>query len=187
MVDFFDEINDLADFRFNSLGLDEFYNQANTVRPTTSRMTSDEVSYGMHIIIRFELEKMLFEDQLTMKELPIAWNQKYDDYLGIEVPNDTVGVMQDLHWYSNYWGYFHGYFMGDLIGSQFHATMQDQVPDYAEELCGGNLAPVLSWLQENLFAKGNYYPALDHLEAITGSSLDTKYFKDYITKKYNPI
>ena len=182
---FYPHLQKLVGSELSSVDMNTFYSMINLVHPGTSRMTADEVSYGLHIIIRFELEKLLFNDQLNISEIPQAWNNKYEEYLGVEVPNDSLGVMQDLHWFNTYWGYFHGYFMGDLLGSHFHHYMQKDLPNWQEDLGNGDLSDVLAWHRDHIYAHSGRYSSLDLVKEMTGDPLNVKYFKDYLTTKYS--
>jgi len=185
IANLFPELNEISSYRFQEVSLDDFYKTITAIHPGPNRISADEVTYGLHIIIRQELEQELFDDTLEVADLPQAWNQKYEDYLGVEVQNDAHGVMQDLHWYSVYYGYFHGYLMGDLLGSQFHYSMIEQVPDWEEQVLTGDLNEILEWHTENIYAKGSLYPVLDHVEEVTGEKLQTKYYKQYLEQKFN--
>lgn len=162
----------------------EFYNAFTKINPSTKRMSADEVSYGLHIIIRFEMEKMLFSGQLDFADIPQVWNEKYMEYLGVDVPNDSDGPLQDLHWYSYYIGYFQGYALGDLINSQFHYTMENKVPDWREDLRNGSMKSIHNWMVENVYSLGFRYDPLEFVEKISGKLLNAKYHKKYLQEKY---
>ncbi len=169
--------------KFDEVANDEYNNFINLIYPSTSRMNADEVSYGLHIIIRFEIENLLFNEKITIKEVKHVWNEKYEKYMGVEVKNDSEGVLQDLHWFNTYWGYFHGYFMGDLIGSQIHYTMENELQDWMSDLRNGDLTKLIDWHSNNIYSLGASYPILDHLVKITGENLDVKYHKKYLENK----
>jgi carboxypeptidase Taq len=173
---------------FSSISQKDFYKAINEVSPGVSRMRADEVTYILHIILRFEIERDLFAEKITIKELPMIWNSKYKDYLGVEVPNDTLGVMQDLHWYSQYWGYFYGYGIGDLMAAQIvRAGLTKDIPDWQDTLSNGVFTPIRKWLAENTHGIGALYDSLESIEHITGAQLSAKYFKDYIENKYSSL
>ncbi len=146
-------------------------------------MNADEVSYGLHIIIRFEIESLLFNEKIMIKEVSQIWNEKYEKYLGVQVENDGEGILQDLHWFNTYWGYFHGYFMGDLIGSQIHYTMENELQDWESDLRTGDLSKLLKWQSKKIYSLGASYPILDHLVRLTGENLNVKYHKKYLENK----
>ena len=173
---------------FKDISLEEFYPAINQVIPGVSRMRADEVTYILHIIIRFEIERDLFAGKIAVSDLPNVWNEKYKSYLGVEVPNNTVGVMQDLHWYSQYWGYFFGYAVGDLMAAQIlEAGLNIGISDWRERLEKGDLSSIHEWLKINVHSLGVKYDSLDLINKITGESLSTRYFKDYIQSKYSEL
>ncbi|MHA1686046.1 MAG: carboxypeptidase M32 [Candidatus Heimdallarchaeaceae archaeon] len=172
---------------FNDISLEEFYMAINAVEPGMIRIEADEVTYTLHIIIRFEIEHELFNDKISIKELPEVWNQRYEDYLGVNVPNNTVGVMQDLHWYSQYYGYFFGYGVGDLIAAQIKDKMSKELINWEDKLTQGIFTPIRLWLQKNVHNWGSYYPTLDLVEKITGAPLSSNYHKNYLKAKYSAI
>ncbi|MCY3412856.1 MAG: carboxypeptidase M32 [Candidatus Heimdallarchaeota archaeon] len=163
---------------------EDFYQAFTFVNPSTKRMSADEVSYGLHIIIRFEIEKMLFEGNLEFADIPQVWNDKYLEYMGVEVPDDTAGPLQDLHWYSYYIGYFQGYALGDLLNSQIHYTMENALPDWREDISAGNMNSIHQWMVENVYSLGFRYDPIDFVEHITDKKFETKYHKQYLEEKY---
>ncbi|MHA2173084.1 MAG: carboxypeptidase M32, partial [Candidatus Kariarchaeaceae archaeon] len=146
-----------------------------------------EVTYGLHIIIRFEIERDLFTGKVDLSDLPQVWNEKYQDYLGIEVKNDTEGVMQDLHWYNVYWGYFQGYHLGDVMNSQIHETMIQEIPNWKENLQTGDFTAIKEYNIKNIYSKGALYDPLDLIQNVTGEALSTKYLKNYLEDKYSKL
>ncbi|MHA2176362.1 MAG: carboxypeptidase M32 [Candidatus Hodarchaeales archaeon] len=170
---------------FVDISVDDFYPAINQVKPGVSRMRADEVTYILHIIIRFEIERDLFAGKITINDLPSVWNEKYESYLGVEVPNDTVGVMQDLHWYSQYWGYFFGYAVGDLMAAQImKAGLDKDLPNWRGKLEEGEFSSIRKWLQQKVHSLGVKYDSLELIKKITGETLSTKYFKNYLELKY---
>ncbi len=165
----------------------EFYMATNLINPNPSRLKADELTYLTHIIIRFEIEKMLFSGKMHVDELPQAWNQKYEDYMGVEIPDDAEGVMQDLHWYSVYWAYFQGYALGDLMGSQIYATMAEKAKGWRDSLRMGNMEPAIDWLTREAFSLGGLYDPPDLVKAITGHDLSTAHHKRYLEEKYRRL
>jgi carboxypeptidase Taq len=167
--------------------LADFVAAVNVVEPSKIRIEADEVTYGLHIIIRFELESDIFAGKLKVDELPQAWNQKYEDYLGVEIKNDSEGVMQDTHWASGSYGYFPSYALGNLYGGMFLKKLRNEVPDWKKEIKKGNFQPVKSWLIENVHSKGNLYDPADLVKVICGESMNVKPFLSYLDKKYSKI
>jgi len=173
---------------FYDINQEVFYFAINATQPGPNRIGSDELTYALHIIIRFELERELYAGQLSITDLPQEWNKKYDQYLGIKVETDTQGVMQDLHWYSQYWGYFYGYAMGDIIGAQLiNRGLSKNIPEWRENLNFGKFSPIREWLANNIHSKGALYDGLDMVKEITGEPLTVKYFIDYLENKYSEL
>ena len=138
-------------------------------------------------MIRFEIEKALIEGLLEVNELPAYWNQKYKEYLGIEVPNDASGVLQDIHWSHGSFGYFPTYSLGSFYAAQFFVQAKIEINGLEAEIEKGNMKPLLDWLREKVHRHGKYYSAEELCIAISGEKLNFKYFMDYATKKYSKL
>ncbi len=151
------------------------------------RVNADEVSYSLHIILRFELEKALISGDLTVTDLPAAWNDMMKELLGIVPATDAEGVLQDVHWSAGLFGYFPTYALGNLFGSQFYRTMELSIPDLGRQITAGNLRAASSWLNEHIYRHGSIYPSLELLSRVTGEQLDPQYFIDYLNRKYAAI
>ncbi len=167
--------------------MQEFYRAVNTVQPSFIRVNADEVTYGLHIILRFELEKELIDGKIQVKELPQLWNSKFEDLLGIIPPNDTQGVLQDIHWSMGSIGYFPTYFLGNLYGAQIYQNVLKKIPQLPEDYRKGEFSNLLNYLRENVHQHGSVYRASDLIKRITGEELNPNYFMDYLEKKYYPI
>jgi len=165
----------------------DFFAAVNVVEPSKIRIEADEVTYGLHIIIRFEMERDIFAGRLTVEELPQAWNEKYDKYLGVEIENDGEGVMQDTHWASGYYGYFPSYALGNIYGGMFLKKLKKDDPTWKKELKKGNFQPVKNWMIENVHSKGNLYDPADLVKEVTGETLKVKPFISYLEKKFGKI
>ncbi|WP_455140104.1 carboxypeptidase M32 [Candidatus Hodarchaeum mangrovi] len=173
---------------FNDINQEEFYFAINATQPGPSRIGSDELTYAIHIIIRFELEQALYAGKLEVADLPQEWNKKYEQYLGVKVESDTQGVMQDLHWYSQYWGYFYGYAMGDIIAAQLiNRGLTRDLPEWHEKINTGKFTPIRQWLANNIHSKGVLYDGLDMVKEITGEPLTVRYFIHYLENKYSEL
>ena len=177
---------DTADV-FKNISLEDFYFALNAVNPGFIRIQADEVTYILHIIIRFEIERDWFAGKIDTKELPQVWNEKYKHYLGVDVPSDTLGLMQDLHWYSQYYGYFFGYGIGDLISSQITAKMSQDLPDWKTSLQNGKFTPIRQWLELNIHQRGGTLDCLDMVKSITGEDLTPRYHIEYLKEKFSPL
>lgn len=169
------------------LELDEFIRAINVVTPSKIRIEADEVTYNLHVIIRFQIEKDLFADKLTIAELPTVWNQKYEQALGVKIENDSEGVMQDTHWASGLYGYFPTYALGNIYSGQITNKIQQENPLWREELSKGNLESVRVWLTRNIYNHGNLYDPVDLLEKATGEKPTVKPYLQYLEEKYRKL
>ena len=172
---------------FDNISLDDFYKNINNVKPSLIRTESDEVTYNLHIILRFEIEKDLIEGTIEARDLPRIWNDKMKEYLGVHVPNDAVGVLQDVHWSCGYFGYLPTYALGNLYSAQiFHAAQRD-ILNLEKEIAAGKMEHFREWLRSSIHIHGKTYSANGLLKQLTGEELNSKYFIDYISNKYNDI
>ena len=163
-----------------------FARALNKVQPSLIRIEADEVTYNLHIIIRYELEKAMMNGDVAVETLPRLWNQKYRDYLGIEPSKDGEGVLQDVHWTSDF-GYFPTYTLGNLYAAQIYATLRKSFPDFDERLAGGDTAFILTWLQQRMYAVGaTYLPAM-LIERVTGEPPNPEYFARYLDEKFTAV
>ena len=150
---------------------DEFYFAINDVRPSLVRVEADEVTYNLHILIRFELERALLDGDLQPAELPGAWNEKYRQYLGIAPPDDRTGVLQDVHWSAGLVGYFPTYALGNLYAAQFFAQAKADLGDLEGMLARGDFRPLLDWLREKIHRHGQRWSAAELVQRVTGRPL----------------
>lgn len=174
--------NKLADVK-----LDPFVYAINEVRPSKIRIEADEVTYCLHIIIRFDIERDLFAEKITVKELPEVWNQKYRENLGINVENDSEGVMQDTHWASGLYGYFPSYALGNIYAGQILMAMEKDLPDWRRQLAIGNFRQIKEWLTKNLHSYGNLYDPADMIKKVAGEELSVKPYLNYLNTKYSEL
>src|SRR5204863_1576356 len=142
------------------------YGAANVVRRSLIRVEADELTYNLHIVIRFELEVELFEGRLAIAELPDAWNARYAQYLGLDVPDDAVGVLQDVHWAGGSFGYFPTYSLGNVIAAQLWERARAELPDLDAQLADGDLQPLHAWLRDNLFLHAGKFDAAATVEKV---------------------
>ena len=155
----------------------------NLVKPSFIRVMADEVTYSLHIILRFEIENDLINGKLQPKDAPEAWNVKVKEYFGKVPETDREGVLQDVHWAYGAFGYFPAYALGNLYGAQFLNTMKRSVK-VDTLVAEGNLLPIKGWLEQNIHRHGSLYLPEDLLKKVTGETLNPKYFIDYLTEKY---
>lgn len=163
---------------------DDLWRFVNQVRPSLIRVEADEVTYNLHVAIRFELECDLIEGRLAVKDLPEAWNAKYKSYLGVDVPNDADGVMQDIHWAGGLFGYFPTYTLGNIYSAQVFAAFRRDVPDWDDRVRRGELRTLLEWLRPRIHKVGRRMMAPDIVRAITGSSPDRAHLVKYLAEKH---
>jgi carboxypeptidase Taq len=162
----------------------DFYESITRVEPSLIRTESDEVTYNLHIIIRFEIERALIESKLKVKDVPKVWNEKVKHYLGISVPDDAHGVLQDMHWASGGVGYFPTYSFGNLYSAQFYKTMERQIPNLSQKIADSEFKPIQIWLGKNIHIHGKRYSAAEIIKKVTGEPLTSRYFIDYLKEKY---
>ncbi len=166
---------------------EDFYFAINDVRPSLIRVEADEATYNLHILVRFELEQALINEDLPVADLPAAWNEKYRGYLGIEPPDDAQGVLQDIHWSAGLVGYFATYSLGNLYAAQFFKTAQQQLGDLNAMFRRGEFGPLRQWLQENIHQHGRRYTAAQLVERITGRPLGHADLMAQLRGKFGPL
>jgi carboxypeptidase Taq len=171
---------------FQNVSVSDFTRALNHVEASLIRVEADEVTYNLHIIIRFELERALINGEISVASLPDLWNEKYRSYLGIVPGSDSSGVLQDVHWASGF-GYFPTYTLGNLYGAQIYHTLRLRFPDFDEHLANGNTAFVLDWLREHVYAFGSIYQAGELIPYVTGEAADPQYLVRYLTDKFSKI
>ena len=170
--------------QFNNVSVDQFYSAINKVQPSLIRTEADEVTYHFHVMIRYEIEKLLIEGSISAKDIPAYWNELYQKFIGVTVPDDVRGCLQDVHWSHGSFGYFATYSIGSLYAAQFFETIKKHYPDIENQIAAGNNSTVLKWLQDNVYRRGRFYNSEDLCLAATGEKLNSKYFMSYINKKF---
>lgn len=173
--------------QFEGVSLEEFYRGVNTVEPSLIRTEADELTYSLHVIIRYEIEKALINGEVEVKDLPHIWNEKYKEYLGVEPKNDAEGVLQDMHWSDGSFGYFPSYALGNLYGAQFLNKMLKDMPDMYNDIEKGNLNNIREWLKKNIHMHGSVYKPSQLIKGVTEEELNAKYFIEYLNDKYSKI
>ena len=167
-------------------GLDShtFYKALNRVKPGFIRVEADEVTYNFHVMIRYEIEKALFNDNLDVEALPELWNQKYQEYLGITPPTNAEGVLQDVHWSCGNFGYFPTYTLGNLFSVMIFNKAESEIPGLSSDIKAGNLLGLKSWLNKTIHNPGRRYSSLELVERVTGEPLSVHPFITYLESKY---
>jgi carboxypeptidase Taq len=163
---------------------ESWYREVNAVEPSLIRVEADEATYNMHIILRFELEQAMLAGEFPLAQLPEEWNRRMWEYLGIEVPNDTLGVLQDVHWSSGSIGYFPTYALGNLISAQIWERITAELPDLPDAIEAGDFAPLRDWLRENLHRHGRKFTPSETLERVVGTpKIDPEPYVRYLREK----
>ncbi len=167
--------------------IDNFYQAINACKPGFIRVEADELTYPLHIILRFEIEQDLFEDNLSVDDLPEVWNAKMKQYLGIIPPTDTLGVLQDSHWSSGAFGYFPSYTLGAMYACQFYKALRVALPDTENNIAAGRFASIRDWLNSNIHRQGKLYTPQELVVRATGEPLNPQHFIRYLKNKYAAI
>ncbi len=184
---FYPELQVIFPAQFGHVALNDFYRAINFVSPSFIRVEADEVTYNMHIMVRFELELELIEGKLKVHDLPEAWNARYREYLGITPPNDAIGVLQDTHWGIGLIGYFATYTLGNLASVQLFEQAQVDIPGLRDHIRAGNFAPLLQWLRMHIHQYGRKYTPDELMVKATGKSLSAQPYLTYLKQKYSQI
>lgn len=166
---------------------EEVFRAVNLVEPNLIRIASDELTYHFHIILRFELEDALVNGRLSIADLPAAWNEKVKSYLGLDVPNNAQGVLQDIHWSHGSFGYFPTYSLGSFYAAQFMAAAGRDFPDLQGQFERGEFGPLKTWLNEQIHDHGKLHDSEAICKMVTGEGLNVKYFMDYAKDKFGRV
>ena len=181
---FYSRVQQAFPEQLGGVELDRFLPAINRSKPGLIRIDADEVTYGMHVMLRFELEQDMVEGRLELKDLPEIWNQKMWEYLGVEVPDDAHGVLQDVHWSGGMIGYFSTYLLGTVMSVQIWEAVLRDVPDLEEQVGRGEFAVLREWLGSHIHELGRKYTSQEVLERATGSTLQAQPYLDYLRAKY---
>jgi carboxypeptidase Taq len=173
--------------QFGNVDLDAYYRAINKVQPSLIRVEADEATYNLHVILRFELEQQMLSGELPLEDLPEAWNARMAEYLGIEVPDDARGVLQDVHWSGGAIGYFPTYSLGNVVSVQLWDQLRAESPDLDSQLERGEFSELAGWLRENLHRHGRKYTSRETLERITGGGMDPGPYLRYLREKLGEI
>src|SRR6478736_2296464 len=170
--------------QLRAVELDDFLAGINRVRPSLIRIKADEVTYGMHIILRFELEQDIINGRVELRDLPQVWSERMRDYLGVEVPDDAHGVLQDTHWASGLIGYFPTYLLGSVMSVQLWEKALEDIPDLEDQIERGEFGALRGWLGEHVHSLGRKFSPQETLRRATGSTIDPKPYIAYLRAKY---
>jgi carboxypeptidase Taq len=167
--------------------LETFYRAINEVKPSLIRVEADELTYNLHIVVRFELEISLIEEDLAVSEIPTAWNAKMEEYLGLTPRDEANGVLQDVHWAAGLFGYFPTYTIGNVLSAQLFEEALKAHPDVLEEIGSGEFGTLRGWLRENIHRHGSRYDPEELIERTTGHPLETAPYLRYLKSKFGGL
>ncbi|MEM0466005.1 MAG: carboxypeptidase M32 [Candidatus Thermoplasmatota archaeon] len=170
--------------KFTTIALDQWYRIINQVQPSLIRVEADELTYCLHIILRFELELMLITDEIKVAEVPDIWDQKMQNYLGVRPHNDVEGALQDMHWSGGSFGYFPTYAIGSIYAAQLFQTLLKHHPDTLQNIEQGDFASIITWLQNNIHQYGRLMTADDIIKKCCGEGLNSQRYISYLKDKY---
>jgi len=173
--------------QLDGISAEEFYRGINVVQPSLIRIEADELTYNLHIMIRYEIEKLLFNENLNPRDLPEVWNMKYKEALGITPSNDAEGVLQDVHWSGGAFGYFPSYSLGNMYGAQMMDVARRKLPNLDQQVAAGELLPLKQWLTEQVYQYGMLQQPAEIIERISGKPLESSYLCEYLENKYRDI
>lgn len=174
--------------QLKGISLDQFYRGVNKVERSLIRTDADEVTYNLHVMLRFDFELDMLDGKLSIRDLPEAWNERFEKDFGIAPPDDRNGVMQDVHWFGGFiGGAFQGYTLGNILSAQFYNTALKAHPNIPAEMKLGKFDTLHNWLTENIYKHGRKYTAPELVERATGSPLTIEPYIQYLTKKYGEL
>lgn len=170
-----------------AVDLMSFYQAVNCVEPSLIRIDADELTYSLHVIIRYEMEKLLINGEVDIDEVPRLWNDKYKEYLGVEPKTYAEGVLQDVHWSGGDFGYFPTYALGNLYGAQIFNKLKEELPDWNQNVRNGDFSSITEWLKENVHQHGAVFKPAELIKKVTGEELSAKYFIEYLNEKFGRL
>ena len=173
--------------QFAAVSLDDFFKAINKVQPSLIRTEADEITYHLHVYIRYQLEKRLMDKSLAVKGIPAYWNEQYKNLLGVDVPDDKTGCLQDVHWSHGSIGYFPTYSLGSLYAAQFFAAAAREIKDLEQKIQTGDTSELLQWLRMHVHNKGRFFTSEELCMEVTGKTLDPDFFLNYLLDKYVSI
>jgi len=185
---YYPQLQEFFSAQLSNVSRENFYRAINKVAPSFIRVEADEVTYNLHIFLRFELEQELVTGRLSVPDLPAAWNAKMESYLGLTPPNDALGVLQDIHWSIGALGYFPTYALGNVLSGQFFGQIRQEMPDLSEQFSRGEFEPLLTWFVDKIHRHGRKYTANELLQRVTGApSIEAGPYLAYIKQKFTDI
>jgi carboxypeptidase Taq len=173
--------------QLSGVDVETWHRAVNRVQPSLIRVEADEVTYNLHIILRFELEQEIIDDRLALADVPEAWNARVKEYLGIDVPDDAHGVLQDVHWSFGGMGYFPTYSLGNVISAQIWEKVREAIPDLDDQFEQGEFGALREWLREHLHRHGRKFTPAETLERVVGGPIDPEPYIRYLKEKMGGI
>ncbi len=183
---FYPKLQELFSEQLKDVSIEQLHEAVNHSTPSLIRIEADELTYSLHVMVRYEIEKALLEGQIQVKDLPSIWNQKMEEYLGITPKNDKEGVLQDVHWSDGMFGYFPSYALGNAYGAQFVHSMKKEL-DLEKLVTEGQFEPIKTWLRENIHRHGKMLSPNEIIQKVTGEDLNPLYFTQYLEEKYTQL
>lgn len=184
---FYPQLLDVFPEQLKAVDLETFYKGINKVEPTFIRVEADEATYNLHIMLRLDLEIALIEGSIEVKDLPNAWNERMENYMGITPENDADGVLQDVHWSGGMIGYFSTYALGNLVASQLWEKISQDIPDLSTQIQNGDFSALLAWLRENIHRHGAKFEPQELVQRVTGEKINPRAYMRYLNKKYQRV
>ncbi|WP_163856132.1 carboxypeptidase M32 [Paenibacillus elgii] len=184
---YFPELQKNYTGQFDKVSVEDFYRATNEVKPSLIRIEADELTYNLHIMVRYEIEKALFSGAVKVADLPEVWNEKYREYLGIVPSHNGEGVLQDVHWSAGMFGYFPSYALGNMYAAQIKRTLEQELGNVNELVREGNLIPIKAWLADKIYQYGKSQTPTEIITRVTGEELNPSYLVDYLRVKYSDI
>ena len=184
---FYPRLQEAFPAQLGSVEVEDFYRAVNKIEPTFIRVDADQVTYNMHVILRFELEQEIVTEAIALADVPEAWNAKIKEYLGIDVPDDRRGVLQDVHWSGGGLGYFPTYSLGNVMSLQIWQRVRDAIPNLDEQFEQGEFGPLREWLRDNLHRYGRKFTPQETLQRVAGAPLDAGPYLGYLRDKVGEL
>jgi carboxypeptidase Taq len=184
---FYPKLQKVFTTQLGEVSLEDFYAAINKVGRTFIRVDADEATYNLHVMLRFELEMALLDGDLVVSDLPSAWNEKFESFLGVRPPDNAKGVLQDVHWSAGYIGYFPTYSLGNLMAAQLWEKILSDIPDLEQQVENAKFDDLLTWLKKNVHQHGAKYEPLELLERVVGKGLDVEPYLTYLETKFGEI
>lgn len=182
----FPEVCRLFPEQMKGITAEMFYRAVNKAEPSLIRTEADELTYSLHVMVRYQIEKEMISGKLAVKDVPQRWNALYKEYLGVDVPNDREGCLQDSHWSGGSIGYFPSYALGSAYGAQFLANLLGEMEDIYDDVAKGDLSRVTAWLWENIHQYASFKKPDEILSDVVGE-FDSRYYTDYLTRKFSDL